>query len=420
MPKYVMLKGEVHDEEELVRTEKGQSLLRLARAMRLALYCLCCEEKPPLYLSQKANGDVNVARHPNTGCLHAEACEDYDERSGGRTGDHERLCPFVQQGDRIVANLSIAMSESAGGPLEKDKSAKSRGRTHGTEKQTTQAKVGLHGLYARLVADSRLNVWMGERPDGQGWTNAAGRLERAMEGVWFGDRPLGERVLIPRDSNSKEIERRLDGIRHTRGSTRRHFLLCIGRIIQVDATQIPGFTVVQLECLQTRFWIPHDLWEWARRHRRYSYVNGLLKGGRVDDAMARVIVTAKLEVAEDGRVIVREMSLAVMTRNWIPIDSALDGRVAEDLVRQGRQLRKPLVRREGCPYLPDFELLDTEHEVVPMEVWGMNPDWDLHYEERKAAKILAYPELFDGPLWEWDERTDEDPPPFPLKRRTRR
>jgi hypothetical protein len=55
-----------------------------------------------------------------------------------------------------------------------------------------------------------------------------------------------------------------------------------------------------------------------------------------------------------------------------------------------------------------------------MEVWGMNPERDPDYEKVKAAKILAYPEFFDGPLWEWDARTETDPPPFPPKRRTRR
>lgn len=106
----------------------------------------------------------------------------------------------------------------------------------------------------------------------------------------------------------------------------------------------------------------------------------------------------------------------MVTSNWIPIDSAYEGVVADKLTKENRAFIKPL-RYDAAEseVFPDFCLFDTKNnEPLPMEVFGLKSD---EYLRRKAEKIAIYDERHtrEG-WWFWDAASNDDVdqmPPFP-------
>lgn len=113
---------------------------------------------------------------------------------------------------------------------------------------------------------------------------------------------------------------------------------------------------------------------------------------------------------------VLQVGLMMVTNNWIPIDSAYEGIVADKLTGENRAYIKPL-RYDAAEsdVFPDFCLYDTKHaDPVPMEVFGLKTE---KYLLRKEEKIKIYDTRYTrAGWWFWDAATNHDAeqmPPFP-------
>jgi hypothetical protein len=124
-----------------------------------------------------------------------------------------------------------------------------------------------------------------------------------------------------------------------------------------------------------------------------------------------VIAIGRVSPSPKGGLRFHELRLIVVTRNFIPAESRLEGALIDWLVEAQREFAKPLFRRPGDLVVPDVVLHDTVGPT-PMEVRGMMrlPE----YAERDEMKDAIYREA-GIKVWSWDGNGEipELPPAVP-------
>ncbi|MBB2161555.1 DUF1173 family protein [Gluconacetobacter sacchari] len=161
------------------------------------------------------------------------------------------------------------------------------------------------------------------------------------------------------------------------------------------------------------------LGNWAGRYPLAARVLGGTDRPSVG-ANVFVILTATMRVyappAGPTRVIadVQDYALMETSLQMVPVASALELRVADDLVAAGRRFSKPLrYDPDAEPVLPDFVLQDTgaAGRRTPMEVFGRT---DEAYQARQAEKTAWYDLRYGrAGWWSWEPAIQPEPPPFP-------
>jgi hypothetical protein len=151
---------------------------------------------------------------------------------------------------------------------------------------------------------------------------------------------------------------------------------------------------------------------WVKSLKR-RYRSAHLAIGQRDTLNARVLTIALVSCKDRGELVVEDIALVLTNREYVPSASHHEVRLANKLVEQGRHSRKTLWRKNGYPFLHDFELLDVGPLPHPMEVWGMH---GLQYDMQKLRKILYC--LEHGiDLWHWCAADGDPMPPFRARHR---
>ncbi len=110
---------------------------------------------------------------------------------------------------------------------------------------------------------------------------------------------------------------------------------------------------------------------------------------------------------------VHGFGLMPVSKQWIPVESSNEFRIARQLVKEDRVFRKPVAYYGECTF-PDFVLLDTEEKEYLMEVFGMVGY--KRYDKRKEEKIMIYKDS-GIKVWSWDPKKEKTYTPFPPKSR---
>ena len=121
---------------------------------------------------------------------------------------------------------------------------------------------------------------------------------------------------------------------------------------------------------------------------------------------SHVVMMAQFEVNASDNLVAIGASFMLVSRNYIPVDSLHELRLANFLSLNKRVYEKPLTIQDGL--LPDFILRDCEVPVF-MEVWGMNTET---YKQRKQEKIETYTQR-QMILWQWDAVSEAKIPQLP-------
>lgn len=158
------------------------------------------------------------------------------------------------------------------------------------------------------------------------------------------------------------------------------------------------------------------LGNWAAMYPTAARLLDVTKGAE-REAYVFVILTVTMRVfsppSGPGRVIAEVQDFALMETSleMVPVASAFELRVANDLVSAGRRFRKPLrYDPDAEPVHPDFVLTDTT-PWMPMEVFGRT---DEGYQTRKAEKVAYYDRVYGrSGWWSWEPACQAAPPPLP-------
>jgi hypothetical protein len=163
------------------------------------------------------------------------------------------------------------------------------------------------------------------------------------------------------------------------------------------------------------FWVGEAAWlEFTRRFPRE-----LASLGSTDDIAHVLGILILSRGRSSGHFNAVGGSLMRVTPQFIPVHSQYEALVANALVEADRAFIKPLrYDSHESDIFPDFCLLDTAVERLPMEIYGYTNHPG--YERRKQEKLEWYRQS-GTPFWHWDVATsgrlEGQWPPFPPKRR---
>lgn len=383
--------------------------LARAYASKSRPQCLCHGEPGlPMYIAF-VNGRYWLKRMPKTGRVHATGCPSWEmpEVFSGLK-DLEKT-GFTYEEDRVKLKLDFALSRrgAAGAPpaatSEEDKATvKGEGR-----------RFTLRSLVHYLWDEAGLTQWDSSSRK-RNWAYVSDVLLEAASNKTVKQNGLLDFLYIP-PAWTREKAQELESSRLARFAAAENgdpkgshkLLLLIGDLkeIRTDGqepvaviTHVPTVTFLMDQKLDDRL------------RRLFGKELNLFKscGTRV----RHCILAATFYVATGGAPVIDEACLMLTTEDWIPIESAYEGNLIDDLVQDHRSFLRVLrYNRPRKAIMPTVLLTDHDDEPIAMYVAGSPAPPTTEVE--KAAKEAS------TEAWIWDLSPEEPKrPPFPTVQKT--
>lgn len=387
----------------LEEKEYGQILLQRARSAKKKIICACNSNTSPILYTRQSGTRLILCRNPDSGPDHDPSCDDYEEDTSksGRRNYTKDAIEETTQGYTI--HLGVALCRVGKAPMD-----------HGLSPATPNAptgrsyrRIGLYGLLHFLWSRAKLHMWRWNEK--REWSDVANRLAGQIAKVSVGGSELSEKVILPRTSNSKEVEEKFNAIKAASATPERlDFRVFIGHLLKAEERKsmmrltfenIPG---------NAALWVTKATWDYALSASSHHGLKAAVEKADHKAAVQRLVAIGRVEVTDSGFRTFVDLRLMVTSKDFIPVDSSYEAQVADLLVGQGRRFEKPLMYDSDDEVFPDFVLTDA-HPNIPMEIWGItnNPK----YDERKAKKLAHY--HGNGGVWEWDAGAGNPIPQLP-------
>lgn len=316
----------------------ADAALAAAHAAKRRPRCLCMEGGAEIYLARLPNGRIVAKRLPGTGGSHAPECPHYEPPAGlsgrGELEGHA-VREDLETGATLVS-LAFALSKGSG----RAPPAGAAEETAGVVK-AQRSRLNARGLLHLLWEDARLTYWVPRWASKRNWAvvrrhvlDAAGRLVVRKSS-------LQDRMFIPSIWSSerqtalrREREARLPPPAPS-ATAPRALVIVVGEVKQFEdgrrgkrllIRHLPDWSIFLTEKL------------YASVERRFATELALW---RADDRR-HLVVLATLSIDMGGSGDVEELTLMACSAEWLPLESAADGRLLEELVRAERAFIKCL------------------------------------------------------------------------------
>lgn len=405
-----VLLGQTHHDGLALRMEpsRAQGALRAAKGEPGHGLCECITPPRKLVIRER-NGSLHLAVWPEDGHRHSPACvfhRDAPEHTGLSSLAHGAVVEreggfYVRPAFSLMRAVqpptpTIAKPAAGGAPLGELPAAPG---------------LPLYGLLHCLWDHARLNRWA------TGWRRDYWRVVRELRDVaqhgHVGRHALHECLYVPPAFRADrvaaindELDAFLQQLRPAGNDQTARSGLVLGRITRVQACAFGGYRLgighMRLQAHANES-VQHALAK--------QYARGLHTANLPSDAPTMCMGLLQVELSHKGLLRIVDAALMVVTRDYIPVDSVYEARVAAHLVSRNRTFSKPLSygAREG---LPSFMLLDTT-PPVDMEVCGLSTT---AAHERLATKMHQHQQKGHA-VWLWDASRGQPIPELPAPRR---
>lgn len=389
---------------ELLRSDGhhyNDSLLKTKRELGHA-WCECVVPARKLVI-RTISGICHLAVWPEDGLNHAENCPFYraEGSMAGASNYRDGALKEFEDGlfsirpDLVLSRAKGPRSGAAVGEVDRAKSP-------GITRQRMSLLAVMHYLWS--AADQ--NRWH------RGWSRDYRRLHWELSQV-IGNGKMGRHALedllyfpppwTQRDAD--QIKDRwqawIERFQPRRNSDTIRTGLVLGEVKEVGPSTY-GWAL-KLKNHRDVFYMSDDMH--ARFAKRFARVLGAV--GRSTDCSLGFGLFA-IEITERGYLHIVDGAMMLTTREYVPVDSMLEAKLATALVAANRSFLKPLNHDVHESVWPDFILTDTADPVY-LEVFGLNTP---QYLVRKQRKIATYKE--EGKhLWQWDATKSDRWPPLP-------
>jgi hypothetical protein len=190
----------------------------------------------------------------------------------------------------------------------------------------------------------------------------------------------------------------------TRTANPQQAAIVVGEIMECrNGIKVEDSLGLKLKLLNVPLWLPRLV------ARKATNSFGQLFGeiGKPDRRILAIAVVFRSKTS----FFVSDGGLIRTNRQFIPVDSSYELKVADKLIAEKRAYSKPLKLDEELRYLPDFLLHDCQEPWV-LEVFGMTNDDK--YQAHKLEKLQYYRDR-GIPCWQWEPDSDQAVPEFPGK-----
>ena len=365
---------------------------------------LCLIDGIAMYIARLANSFI-LKRMPNTGSHHAPDCPSYEppaEFSGLEQVLGSAIIEDPITGETTL-KLDFSMSKNAG------RSAPfSASRPHDSV-VADGTKLSLRSLLHYLWDQAELTRWKPGFVGKRSWATVRRYLLQAAENKIARGDALHARLYIPEVFSVEQREpinaRRLLQWAHavTTPSVPQPLMLLIAEVKEIVPAH-DGFKAVIKHVPDQAFVLDEQLY--SRMRRRFA--SELSLWGLADNL--HMVMIATFSVSNAGIPTIAELSLMPVTFQWLPIEDALEQKLIERLVREGRSFVKEL--RYNLPpqqALASAVLIDAGESPIPLYIapWSTGREFADSLIQRGKRDDAA-------PVWFW-HTAQQAMPPLPMQ-----
>ena len=384
-----------------------------AHAHQLRPRCLCANEDEingiEMYIARLASTHKTtsegyiVKRMPNTGSHHAPDCPSY-EPPADASGLGQVLGSAISEDPatgETTLRLDFPMSKIAGRSTPPTRGAKRDSVT------STGTKLSLRGLLHYLWSQAELTRWQPGFAGKRTWATVRKHLLQAADNKVARGDSLRLRLYVPEvfSVDQREV---INARRTAHWSPAiaapgqpQHLMLLIAEVKEILPARY-GFKAVIKHLPDQAFALDEQLYR--RLGRRFESELGLW--GAAKDI--HMVIIATFSVAASGIPTIVEMSLMLVTKQWLPIEDSFERHLVEHLVADGRAFIKALrynLPRDHC--VASATLIDTHNAahlmiVVSPGLKGVAPVGGTNCANPRG----------DAPVWVW-RSASEAMPQFP-------
>lgn len=364
--------------------------LAAAHASRHRPLCLCRASGLPMYVARLGGGFI-VKRMPDTGEQHAPDCPSYElppELSGlGAL----KGAAIVEDPAAGVTSLKLGFALSKGGSRSNTPPAGGEG---GDSVGSDDSKLTMRGLLHYLWDEAELTRWQPSFAGRRSWTVVRKQLLLAAEGKVARGRSLQDQLYIPEAFNVEQRDeinaRRVARWCQAAGQGQRShpLLLLIGEVKEIVPARFAYKAVIK-HVPEQAFTLDETLYR--RMARRFE--SELARWSSSEDL--HMVMMATFAVGPGLVPVTDELTLMLVTPQWIPVSDAHEQQLVVRLLRDGRRFIKAL--RYNLPQereVASVVLTDTKGGPVPLFVAARPVEWT-------ASDVSAAEATGSSGRWVW-------------------
>jgi Protein of unknown function (DUF1173) len=312
-----------------------QSALASAYDRHLRLLCLCKTTGLEMYIA-KVNGLYIVKRMPNTGYQHDPDCGSYEipaELSG--------LCQVL--GTAIKENIAdglitlkfdFALSKGV------SKAIPSGDNQEKTSVKTDTKKLSLRATLHYLWEQAGFNKWSPAMAGKRNWFVIRKYLYEAAKDKTVKNIALDKLIYIPQafdiDQKQEIAERRITALKHLRvDNIPQQFMLIIGEVKEITSARF-GYKMVIKHLPDFNITLNHDIYH--RLCKRFEVELELWSANET----GHLIVMGTFGINASGIPSFEEITLMMVTENWIPYENIDEFRLINTLTQANQRFIKCL------------------------------------------------------------------------------
>ncbi|MBY0238808.1 MAG: DUF1173 domain-containing protein [Burkholderiaceae bacterium] len=341
-----------------------QAMAAVAHRQHMRPLCLCKELGLEMYVASIGERYI-LKRMPETGSQHALTCASY-EPPAGLSGLGEVLGNAIRanydDAGTTTLRLGFSMSRRQTAALKKDVAPTAA--TGNDQVRSDGARLSLRALLHYLWREAGLHRWVPAMAGKRSWYVIRKHLLKAAESNFVGGRKLADMLYIPEPFVLEEKDaiaaRRLaqfERLRHGRGTDTSLFIV-VGEVKELGEARY-GKRIVFKHLPDCPFMLRNDIAQ--RLERKFMQERELWN--MFDDLHLVACGTASL--GQSGIPAIEELTLMLVSAQWLPLENSYEKTVVERLVAHGRRFEKCLrFNLAADKALATVVLSDTPEPVV--------------------------------------------------------
>lgn len=375
-------------------TTDGQAALAKAWDNKERLACGCCAASPAMYVAN-VNGTYIVKRMPSSGPDHAPGCPSWlpPEEVSGLARLQGRAIEEDDETDTTYLKFAFALTKTG-----KKRNAPEPGDAEASDASSPPSKLTLYGTLQYLWYEAGLANWYPKMEGKRWWGVVANALRAAAASKVVKKDELSNQLFVPdpfkpdqKEALNAARESFFSKLRPIPGKSGQKLGILIGELKDVEpSTHGARLTIKHLG--KPLFMDP-DL------YARFEKVFAQKRELALAYPNAQQIILATVSTAKLGYPVVHELTLMLVSSNWIPFEDMRDLDLVTHLTAHKRAFAKSLRFHEpvGAPIARAI-LLDTPE---PVSLFASDPS---DSPERVAAFHKAANEgRYEPWIWESDE-----------------